>query len=43
MPIQWIFQFPFYTNGTKKLLYFKIAADIQEWSKIHIFVDMYVI
>ena len=32
-----------YTNGTKKLWDFNIAADIQEWSQIQIYVDMYVI
>ena len=32
-----------YTQGTKKLLDFKIAADIQEWSKIKIYVNIYVI
>ena len=32
-----------YTNGKKKLWDFNIAADIQEWSKLQIYVDMYVI
>ena len=32
-----------YTNGTKKLWDFNIAAVIQEWSKIQIYVDMFVI
>ena len=32
-----------YTYGTKKLWDFKIAADIQEWSKIKINVDINVI
>ena len=31
-----------YTNGTKKLWDFNIAADVQEWSKIQIYVDMHV-
>ena len=31
------------TYGTKKLRDFKIAADIQEWSKIKIYVDIHVI
>ena len=35
--------FLIYTYGTKKLWDFKIAADIQEWSKIKIYVDIYVI
>ena len=32
-----------YTYGTKKLWDFKVAADIHEWSKIKIYVDIYVI
>ena len=32
-----------YTYGIKKLWDFKIAADIQESSKIKIYVDIYVI
>ena len=32
-----------YTYGTKKLWNFKIVADIQEWSKLKIYVDIYVI
>ena len=31
------------TNRTKKLGNFNIAADIQEWSKIQIYVDIYVV
>ena len=31
------------TNGTKKLWDLNIDADIQEWSKIKIYVDLYVI
>ena len=31
------------TNGTKKLWDFKIAADIQKYSKIQIYVYIYVI
>ena len=32
-----------YTNGTKKLWDFNIAAGIQQWSKLQIYVCMYVI
>ena len=32
-----------YTNGTKKMWYFNIDVDIQQWSKIQIYVDMYAI
>ena len=32
-----------YTYGTKKLWDFNFAADLQEFSKIQIYVDMYVI
>ena len=32
-----------YTYETKKLWDFKIAADIQEWSKFKIYVNIYVI
>ena len=32
-----------YTNGTKILWDFNIFADIKEWSKIKIYVDIYVI
>ena len=39
----WMIEIPIYTNVTKKLRDFKIAADIQEWSIIQIHVDMYVI
>ena len=37
------FIFYTYTNGTKKPWNFNFAADIQEWSKFQIYVDMYVI
>ena len=30
-----------YTNGTKKMWNFEIAAGIQGWSKIQIYFDMY--
>ena len=32
-----------YTNRTKKLWDLNIAADIQEWSELHIYVYMFVI
>ena len=32
-----------YTNGTKKLWDFKIAADTQDWSQIKNYVDIYVV
>ena len=36
-------EFEIYTYGKKKLWDFEIAADIQEWSKIKIYIDIYVI
>ena len=36
-------QLVMYTYGIKKLYDFNIDADIQEWSKIQIYVYMYVI